>query len=218
MISTKALLEAALFATGEPLSDDRLYDLVNAEWGTEETPVPREEVRQALRELQAEYDARGVQLQLVASGYRFQTRPDIAGPLRRLWEKKPARYSRAVLETLALIAYRQPISRGEIEAIRGVTVASSILKQLQDREWVTIVGHREVPGRPALFGTTKVFLDYFNLRSLSDLPPLPEPTNLEQVDEVLQTLMPLAPAEAVAEGVPVVEVADGAIPAEAGIP
>jgi len=132
----------------------------------------RDAIREALDWLQADCAERGIELQHVASGYRFQVRQELAPWISRLWEERPPRYSRALLETLALIAYRQPITRGEIEAIRGVSVSTNIMKTLQEREWIRVVGHREVPGRPALYGSTRQFLDYFNLKSLDDLPAL----------------------------------------------
>ena len=137
--------------------------------------VTRKQVRELLAELQTDYAERGVQLQAVASGYRFQTRAELGGIIAGLWQEKPPRYSQALLETLALIAYRQPITRGDIEEIRGVSVSSQIMKTLQERGWVKVVGHREVPGRPQLYATTNEFLDYFNLQDLSELPAIPEP-------------------------------------------
>ncbi|MCL5669440.1 MAG: SMC-Scp complex subunit ScpB [Gammaproteobacteria bacterium] len=165
----KNILEAALLAAGEPLSDERLLGLFN------ETERPaREQLREALQQLRGDCAARSIELREVSSGWRIQVRQEFAPWVARLWEERAPRYSRALLETLALIAYRQPITRAEIEEIRGVTIASSIMKTLQEREWIRIVGHREVPGRPALYATTREFLDYFNLRSLEDLPTLAE--------------------------------------------
>lgn len=173
----KNILEAALFAAEKPLTLERMTQLFRPE----ECP-DREGMRAALEALAQDYAARGVELKEVSSGYRFQVRTRYAGWVGRLWEEKPGRYSRAVLETLALIAYRQPITRGEIEDIRGVAVSSNIIKGLQEREWIRVVGHREVPGRPALFATTRQFLDYFNLKSLDELPPLTEIRDLDSVD------------------------------------
>lgn len=165
----KNILEAALLAAGEPLSDERLLGLFN------ETERPaREQLREALQQLRGDCAARSIELREVSSGWRIQVRQEFAPWVARLWEERAPRYSRALLETLALIAYRQPITRAEIEEIRGVTIASSIMKTLQEREWIRTVGHREVPGRPALYATTREFLDYFNLRSLEDLPTLAE--------------------------------------------
>lgn len=161
------ILEAVLMVAGEPLSLDRLEHVFEAS----EKP-DREALRTALRELQQESENRAIELVEVAGGYRFQTKKMYAEWVGRLFTEKPMRYSRALLETLALIAYKQPITRAEIEAVRGVTVNSNILKTLLEREWIRVVGYREVPGRPTLYGTTKVFLDYFGLKDLSQLPLL----------------------------------------------
>lgn len=177
----KNILEAALMASSQPLSIDRLTAL----FGDDEDAPVRQDIREALDALTAESAARGVELVEVASGYRFQVKEAFAQWVSRLWEERPARYSRALLETLALIAYRQPITRGEIEDVRGVSVSSSIVKTLLDREWVRVVGHREVPGKPAMYGTTKQFLDYFGLKSLGDLPELSELRDLDSVAEQL---------------------------------
>lgn len=163
------IVEAALLAAGEPLGLDRLLAL----FGDDERPT-REDLREALTKLEMDCGGRGIELVEVAGGYRLQVRREVAPWVARLWEEKPARYSRALLETLALIAYRQPITRGEIEEIRGVVVSTNIVRTLLEREWIRVVGHRDVPGRPALFATTRRFLDYFGLRSLNDLPPLAE--------------------------------------------
>ncbi|MBK1699843.1 SMC-Scp complex subunit ScpB [Thiococcus pfennigii] len=163
------IVEAALLAAGEPLALDRLLAL----FGDDERPT-REALREALTALEMDCRGRGIELVEVAGGYRLQVRREVAPWVARLWEEKPARYSRALLETLALIAYRQPITRGEIEEIRGVVVSTNIVRTLLEREWIRVVGHRDVPGRPALFATTRRFLDYFGLRSLNDLPPLAE--------------------------------------------
>lgn len=165
----KSVLEAALFAAGEPLSVDRLLTLFD------EAPRPsREDIEQALTDLEADYAARAVQLKRVGSGYRFQVRANLGPWVRKLWAQRPTRYSRALMETLAIIAYRQPLTRAEVESVRGVSLSTPILKTLLDREWIKVVGHRDVPGRPAVYGTTKYFLDYFNLASLRELPPLEE--------------------------------------------
>ncbi|MCU0833758.1 MAG: SMC-Scp complex subunit ScpB [Chromatiaceae bacterium] len=170
MSSTLAqIVEAALLAAGGPLTADEILAL----FAPEERPE-RQAVLEAVAALGQSYAGRGIELVEVAGGYRVQVRREIAPWVGRLWEEKPARYSRALLETLALIAYRQPITRGEIEDIRGVAVSTHIIKTLTEREWVRIVGHRDVPGRPALFATTRKFLDYFGLRSLNDLPTLAE--------------------------------------------
>ena len=169
------ILEAVLMAAGRPLSLDQL----EAVFEGDEVRPPRNLLREALQRLETDYEDRPLELRRVASGWRFQVREGFAPWVQRLWEEKPPRYSRALLETLALIAYRQPITRGQIEEIRGVSVSSHIIKTLQEREWVRVVGHLEVPGRPALYGTTRQFLDYFNLRSLDDLPTLAELRDLD---------------------------------------
>ncbi|MHB1544801.1 MAG: SMC-Scp complex subunit ScpB [Gammaproteobacteria bacterium] len=174
----KHLLEAALLASGRPLEEGELIRLLES--GLERT-VGQEEFDACLNELIHEYELRGLSLRRVASGLRIEIRPAFVRALHGLWDPKPTRYSRALLETLAIMAYRQPVTRGEIEQIRGVSVASSILKTLEERGWIHIVGHREVPGRPALYATTRQFLDYFGLKSLEDLPPL------EQVGDLIPT-------------------------------
>lgn len=166
----KNIIEAALFAADGILNVERLLGLF-IEDGDRPT---REQVQKALVALKEEYRERGVQLKEVSSGFRFQVDQDLAPWVSRLWEEKPPRYSRALLETLALIAYRQPITRAEIEEVRGVTVSSTIVKTLLERDWIKVVGHKEVPGRPALYSTTRAFLDYFNLKSLNELPSLAE--------------------------------------------
>jgi segregation and condensation protein B len=163
----KNIVEAALLAAGRPMSLDELLDLFT----DAERPV-RTEVREAVESLRADYAERGIELTEVASGFRIQIKQALSPWVSRLWEERPARYSRALLETLALIAYRQPITRGEIEEVRGVTVSTHIMKTLQDRNWIRMVGHRDVPGHPAMFATTREFLDYFSLRSLDELPTL----------------------------------------------
>jgi len=176
----KRIIEAALFAAGKPLNLDRLGNLFDAD----ERPS-NPDIKQALAGLLDDYKDRGVNLVEVGNGWRFQSRQEFALWLQKLWEERPAKYSRASLETLSLIAYRQPVTRGEIEQIRGVSVSSNIIKSMLEREWIRVVGHRDVPGRPALFATTKNFLDYFNLRSLEDLPTLSEIKDLESLDPQL---------------------------------
>lgn len=173
----KQIIEAALMAADTALNIDRLMQLFELD---NEKPS-REQIKKVITTLQEECDGRGVELKRVASGYRYQTRSDVQPWVARLWQEKPPRYSRALLETLSLIVYRQPITRGEIEEVRGVSVSSHIIKTLLEREWVRVIGHKEVPGRPALYGSTKQFLDYFNLKSLNDLPCLAELTDLDQV-------------------------------------
>ena len=175
-IQVKQIVEAALLAADTALNIDRLMLLFELD---NEKPT-REQIKKAITELQQECKERGVELKRVASGYRYQTREEVQPWVARLWQEKPPRYSRALLETLSLIVYRQPITRGEIEEIRGVSVSSSIIKTLLEREWVRVVGHKEVPGRPALYGSTKQFLDYFNLKSLNELPTLAELADLDQ--------------------------------------
>jgi segregation and condensation protein B len=177
----KRVIEAILLAAGRPLSLDQLLAL----FADEERPE-RAEMRSALAALADEYAGRGIELAEVGSGYRVQIRQEMQPWVARLWEEKPARYSRALLETLALIAYRQPITRGDIEEVRGVTVSTSIMKTLLEREWIRVVGHREVPGRPAMYGTTKQFLDYFNLKNLEELPTLAELRDLGSLSPELQ--------------------------------
>ena len=172
----KPVLEALFDASDKPLSVSQLFDLFV---GDIEQPT-RDEIRKAVLELVEKHRDGGFELKQVASGYRFQVKADFETWVVRLWEQKPPRYSRALMETLALIAYRQPITRGEIEDIRGVSVSSNIIKTLQERDWVKPLGHKEVPGRPTLYGTTRSFLDYFNLKSLNELPTLAEIPDLDQ--------------------------------------
>ncbi|MFA5678444.1 MAG: SMC-Scp complex subunit ScpB [Pseudomonas sp.] len=181
------ILEAALQAAGKPLSLERLRELFD-----EDAAPTLEELRQALGRLAADCEGRSVELREVAGGWRLQVRNDYAPWVGRLWEERPQRYSRALLETLSLIAYRQPITRGEIEDVRGVAVSSQIMRTLVEREWVRVVGHREVPGRPAMYATTRQFLDYFNLRSLAELPPL---ADLREPSDVLENPVPPASPE-----------------------
>ena len=165
----KNVIEAALLAAGRPLHLNELAELF------EESGRPAAaQLREALTILGAEYETRGIELKETAGGFRVQVRQALAGEISRLWPERPARYSRALLETLALIAYRQPITRGEIESVRGVAVNPNIIKTLLERSWVRVVGTRDVPGRPELLGTTREFLDYFGLKSLDELPPLAE--------------------------------------------
>jgi segregation and condensation protein B len=195
-MNLKDIVEAALFATPQSLSVARILELFD-----EHERPEANRVRAVLAELGEEYRARPLQLAETASGFRFQVRVELSPWIGRLFEEKPGRYSRAVLETLAIIAYRQPVTRGEIEDIRGVAVSTGVLRTLLDREWVHSVGHREVPGRPALYATTRRFLDYFGLKSLDELPTLkalgempeiPSPPDTTQVtpDETKQTAAP----------------------------
>lgn len=178
----KSVLEGVLLVAGKPMSIDQLEHIFDED---EQRP-PRNLLRELLDELQEECEGRALELKEVASGFRYQVRNDVAPWVSRLWEEKPPRYSRALLETLALIAYRQPITRAEIEDIRGVSVSSHIVKTLLEREWVRVVGHREVPGRPSLYGTTRQFLDYFNLKTLDELPTLAELRDLDTMHPELE--------------------------------
>ncbi|KFX67863.1 segregation and condensation protein B [Pseudomonas taeanensis MS-3] len=202
------LLEAFLLASGKPQSLERLFELF------EEAERPESAVfKKALELLRKSCEGRAFELKEVASGYRLQVRERFSPWVGRLWEERPQRYSRAMLETLALIAYRQPITRGEIEDIRGVAVNSHIVKTMQEREWIRVVGYRDVPGKPAMFATTKAFLDHFNLKSLDELPPLAALRELEpepvlafdedaQVPASLQARADLAVADEPATEVP----------------
>ncbi|WP_028886057.1 SMC-Scp complex subunit ScpB [Teredinibacter turnerae] len=177
----KFIIEGAVLAAGEPVTLDRLLTLFDEN----ETPT-KDALREAIAAIQTDCASRGFQLIEVASGYRFQVKEDLAVWINRLWEEKPQKYSRALLETLALIAYRQPITRGDIEEVRGVAVSSHIIKTLAERDWVKVVGHRDVPGRPALYATTRQFLDYFNLKSLDELPTLGELRDIDSLNETLE--------------------------------
>ncbi|MBL3557044.1 MULTISPECIES: SMC-Scp complex subunit ScpB [Marinobacter] len=180
----QAITEAALLAAGKPLSVDQLRDLF------EEAERPARQIMEhVLVLLEQSCQGRGFELKKVASGYRLQVREEYAPWVGRLFEEKPQRYSRALLETLALVAYRQPITRGEIEDIRGVTVSSNIVRTLLEREWVRVVGHRDVPGRPAMYATTRQFLDYFNLEGLDQLPPLSDIRDLEEIGREIEKNM-----------------------------
>ena len=176
-IEIKNRVEALLLAAGKPLSVDQLLNICNEQ----HRPCNRSDIAQALNQLSGEYAGRSIELKEVSSGFRIQIRQEMAPWVARLWEEKPPRYSRALLETLVLIAYRQPVTRAEIEEVRGVAVSSQIIKTLQEREWIRVIGHRDVPGRPAMFGTTRQFLDYFNLKRLDDLPTLAEVKDLESM-------------------------------------
>ena len=177
----KNIIEGALLAAGRPLTLEQLLALFE-----EHERPERKQVKAALDELGADLEHRGIELKQVASGYRLQVRQSVARWVSRLWEEKPPRYSRAYLETLALIAYRQPITRGEIEAIRGVSVSSAIIRSMLEHEWIKVLGHRDVPGKPALYGTTKKFLDSFNLKSLEELPSLAEVRDLSEIGKEIE--------------------------------
>jgi segregation and condensation protein B len=181
----KKVLEAALLASSQPLTLPTLRKLF-------EEDINLDTVRTLLDELRRDWAGRGVELVNLASGWRFQTRPEFQRYLERLSPEKPPRYSRAVMETLAIVAYRQPVTRGDIEDIRGVAVSTNVIKTLEDRGWIDVVGHREVPGRPALFGTTKAFLDDLGLLSLEELPPLDELRELGAAGELPTAAAPAA--------------------------
>jgi segregation and condensation protein B len=172
----KYFVEAALLAAGRPLSIDQLHNLFDHPSAPE-----KNEIRKAIAGLERDYENRGLRISEVASGFRMQLKASMADRLQKLWEERPPRYSRALFETLALIAYRQPMTRGEIEEIRGVAVSANIMRSLLEREWIRVVGHRDVPGRPAMFGTTRQFLDYFGLKKLDDLPPLADLSDWESL-------------------------------------
>ncbi|PUA29817.1 MAG: SMC-Scp complex subunit ScpB [Cellvibrio sp. 79] len=176
----RKIIEGAILASGQPMTVARLLELFD-----EEVAPSKEEIIAALADIQVACEERGFELKEVASGWRFQVRDNLAPWVNRLWEEKPQKYSRALLETLSLIAYRQPITRGDIEEIRGVAVSSHIIKTLLERDWVKVVGHRDVPGRPSLYATTRQFLDYFNLKSLEELPSLSEIRDLDELNPVL---------------------------------
>ena len=201
-LNTRNVVEAALLAAGRPVAVAELCDLFDEF----ERPTP-EAVRAALAALAAEYAGRGIELREVASGFRVEVRGSVATRVSRLWQERPAKYSRALLETLALIAYRQPVTRGEIEDIRGVAVNPNIVRTLMERNWIRVVGHREVPGRPELLATTREFLDYFGLKSLDELPSLAQLRDLETLGVQLEFDGPATgagegsePAESEAEG------------------
>jgi segregation and condensation protein B len=189
----KNVVEAALLAAGRPL---RIDDIVALFEGSGASPE-RKDVREALAGLAQDWEGRALELVEVSSGFRLQVRKDFSIWMGRLWAERPPRYSRALMETLALIAYRQPVTRGEIEDVRGVGVSPNIVRTLLEREWIRVIGHREAPGRPALFGTTATFLNDFGLRALDELPPLAEIRDLDKI-----------PGDLFAE-VPVVEIGPG---------
>ncbi|MGB1158344.1 MAG: SMC-Scp complex subunit ScpB [Porticoccaceae bacterium] len=177
----KKILEGALLAAGKSLTVVQLEALFE-----DEQRPPRDQLKAALEDIEADCRDRGFELKQTASGYRFQVCQELSPWVNKLWEEKPKRYSRALLETLSLIAYRQPLTRGDIELVRGVAVSSDIIRSLMEREWIRVVGHRDVPGKPALYATTKQFLDYFNLKSLEHLPALSELKDLTELDPELE--------------------------------
>jgi segregation and condensation protein B len=189
------IIEGALLAAGKPVSVAQLAELFEEHERPENAAI-----REALKEVAERCDERGFELVEVASGFRFQVRQALSPWVARLWHERPAKYSRALLETLALIAYRQPITRGEIEEIRGVAVSSNIIKTLHEREWIRVVGHRDVPGRPAMYATTRQFLDYFNLKNLDQLPALAEIRDLDTLNAELGFSDPPAGAGDASDG------------------
>ncbi len=177
----KRILEGALLTAGRPLTLEHLGQL----FSVDQRPA-NSELRAALNAIADDFEGRGFELKEVGNGWRIQVCQDLSEWIGRLWDEKPARYSRALLETLALIAYRQPVTRGEIEEVRGVAVSTNIIRTLLEREWVRVVGHRDVPGRPAMYATTKNFLDYFNLKALNELPPLSEIRDFDKINAELE--------------------------------
>lgn len=182
----KKIVEAALLASGQPLKIDRIIGL----FAEGDFQPEKKDITDALDAIREDCKERGIELREVASGFRLQVKEDMAPWISRLWEEKPQRYTRALLETMALIAYRQPVTRGEIEDVRGVAVSSNIIKTLTERDWIKVVGHRDVPGKPAMYGTTREFLDYFNLKSLDELPTLAELRDFESVNAELDLQLP----------------------------
>lgn len=178
----KPIVEALLFASTEPVSLSNLLKLLDAE----QENIAKDDVKAVLDALAEDCAGRGIELMALASGYQYRVRVDYSPWLAKIWQDRPPRYSRALLETLALIIYRQPVTRAEIEEVRGVAVSSNIIRTLIEREWVKVVGYKDVPGKPAMFATTKQLLDYFNLQSLSDLPALPDLIDLENAGEQLE--------------------------------
>ena len=198
----KQIVEAALLAAGRPLSLDQIQALFK-----EREQPEKKALREVLALLTEDYAGRGIEVVEVGNGFRIQVRAGLSPWVSRLWTERPPKYSRALLETLALIAYRQPITRGEIEDIRGVSVSSNIIKTLTEREWVRVVGHRDVPGKPALYATTREFLDYFNLKSLNELPTLAEIRDLDSINRELELSDPDKPDQGES---------DQAVPSESG--
>ena len=186
LVKFKKILEAILFASDKPLNVEQLFTLLE-----HDLAASRAQIKSILLELKSDYADRGIELVEVGGSYRFQTKSDYSEWVQLLWEEKPQKYSRALLETLALIAYRQPITRGDIEEIRGVAVSSNIMKTLQERNWVRVVGHRDVPGRPAIYATTTQFLGHFNLKTLEDLPTLAEIRDIDLISKEVNAQLAL---------------------------
>ena len=179
MDNLSLIIEALLFSSSRPLNEKEILSAFDLR-----SPPTSNEIKEALKSIEEKYSENSIELVKVASGYRLRIRQEYSSWVAKLWEAKPQKYSRALLETLALIAYKQPITRGEIEEVRGVSVSSQIIRTLLDRSWIKVVGHRDVPGRPALFSTTKDFLDDLNLSKLSDLPELPEIQNIPEEAQI----------------------------------
>ena len=179
MDNLSLIIEALLFSSSRPLNEKEILSAFDLR-----SPPTSKEIKEALKSIEEKYSENSIELVKVASGYRLRIRQEYSSWVAKLWEAKPQKYSRALLETLALIAYKQPITRGEIEEVRGVSVSSQIIRTLLDRSWIKVVGHRDVPGRPALFSTTKDFLDDLNLSKLSDLPELPEIQNIPEEAQI----------------------------------
>jgi len=192
----KNIIEAALLVAGTPLTLEKLLGLF-----PEESRPARDDIRAAIEAIERDCEQRGIELKKLEHGYRFQTKPRYADWIARLSEERPVRYSRALLETLAIIAYRQPVTRGEIEDIRGVAVSSETIRTLLAREWVKELGKRDVPGKPSIYGTTKGFLEHFNLKALTELPPLAELRDLDRISEELNLKLPVQVDAGVAEAV-----------------
>lgn len=211
-VELRNIVEAALLVAGRPLTIDALTALF-----PDEARPAREELRAVLKSIESDCEGRGIELKQIGDGFRFQTRERYADWIARLYEERPQRYSRALLETLAIIAYRQPVTRGEIEEIRGVAVSSEIIKTLLGRDWVKQVGVRDVPGKPALYGTTRGFLEHFSLRTLGELPPLNDLRDVEQIAAEMNLKLPMmdappeqpAPVAAEQESEPEAEMAGG---------
>lgn len=206
----KNVLEAALLAAGRPLSMEQLRALFGEEGAPE-----RDDIRAAIAALQADYEGRGIAVNEVASGFRIEVRASMAPWLARLWEERPPRYSRALMETLAIVAYRQPVTRGDVEQIRGVAVTTNIMRTLLERGWIKVVGYRDVPGKPAMYGTTRDFLDYFSLSNLDQLPALGEIRDLDKLSAQLE--LPageLSADDAPGNAGPLVRPLDPELPAE----
>ena len=184
-VELKRIIEAVLFASDEPIGVQQLIGLF-----PEDGNPGRDAIKSVLKAIEADCEQRSIELKEVKSGFRFQVKQNYADWVSKLWEEKPARYSRAAMETIALIAYRQPITRGEIEEVRGVSVSTQIIKTLIERDWIKVVGHRDVPGKPALYATSKNFLDYFNLKSLEELPTLAEIRDIDSINAELDLKMP----------------------------